>query len=192
MSHARGSPCSVYLPLLQPCFPWNRRKSVYFLTNKLTLRGCAASHRNCNSQSRIHPKNVSSKQQLFPETCFVHIKFKTTLWWGCSCLQRSVWGSPGAPSRPRPPSRLLPRLLPATTLALHPQELSSADQTRFSSQSFTAGSTFQFPYSGGFLSCRRKASLTGFLLINPRVRDRVIPVSIWPPSPASTWFLPVH
>lgn len=29
---------------------------MYFLTNKLTQRGCAVSHRNCNSQSRIHPK----------------------------------------------------------------------------------------------------------------------------------------
>lgn len=85
-----------------------------------------------------------------------------------------------------------PTAAPATTLALHTQELSSADQTRFSSQSFTAGSTFLFSFLGGFFSCRRKAFPTGFLLINPRARDRVIPVSIWPPSPASTWFLPLH
>lgn len=50
-----------------------------------------------------------------------------------------------------------PTAAPASTLPLHPQQLSSADQTRFSSQSSTARSAFQFPFSGGFFLMQEKS-----------------------------------
>lgn len=183
MSRARRSSFTVYLPLLQTRFSWNRRKSVYFLTNKHIQKGCVVPH----SQSRIHPKNFSVEHQLFPEAGFVHIIFKTTLLSETVPVCR-VWGSPAAPSHR---AQSLGPCSSCTSSASARALICRSNQVLLPGLT-QLGLPCSSPLKEGF-SCRRKASLTGFLLINPSVRSSVILVSIWPRSlclhlpPPSPW-----
>lgn len=129
-----------------------------------------------HSQSRIHPKNFSSKCQLFPQADFVHIIFKTTCHERLFLSAETGVRDPGAPSCRAQPRG--PRTAPGRpTSSVSARALASADQTRFPSQGFAAGPSSS-PLKKGF-SFRRKGSLTGFLLVDPRVRGRVILMSIW-------------
>lgn len=132
------------------------------------------------SRSRMYHKNVSGEHQLFPEAGFVHVIFKTTLSEGLFLSAEMAVREPGAPSRRAQPSS------PAAAPGCHHQlclRRSSHLQTKPGSPARASqlGLPSSSPPKEGF-SCRRKASLTGFLLIDPRVRGRVILVSIWPCS----------
>lgn len=171
VSRARRSSFTVYLPLLQTHF-WNRRKSVYFLTNKHIQKGCVVPHRKRNSLTEQDtPKKLLWRAPAFPRGWFCAYYIQENILWETVPV---CWGwCEGALG-----------LLPAELSPWPPHQLcvhETCHQSRFSSRASQLGLSSTSPLQECF-SCKRKASLTGFLLTDPRVGGRVILVSLWPRS----------